>query len=157
MKNIFKFAAMAFAAVVMFASCDKKDDKTPATVSIDGKQWVFELSGTGVFLDFGLKKDGILCSGYCDPTTLESMMGQSLGAYTITATDATSGTINVEAVDPATGEPTTYAYKYMSLSEKSVKIDINLVYGQAPAEEVTFADFNLVEGTIEFEDMYDAM
>ena len=180
MKTIFKPALLALATVFTFGSlisCDQLEDlqkeneeqteqqpeeqpeqqpEQTDTLSVDGKQWIFDLSGTGVFLDFGLKKEGILCSGYCDPATLESMMGMSIGAYTITATDATSGTINVEGVDSYTGEPATFAYSYKDLTENSVKIDFNIVYNMPPAEgEVTYADFTLATGKIEFEDMYD--
>ena len=52
MKNIFKFAAMAFAAALLVVSCEKKE---PA-LSIDGKQWVTNMEGTGIFFDLGLKK-----------------------------------------------------------------------------------------------------
>ena len=46
MKNIFKFAAMAFAAVLLVASCEKKED----ALSIDGKQWVTNMEGAGYSL-----------------------------------------------------------------------------------------------------------
>ena len=56
MKNIFKFAAMAFAAVVMFASCDKKDDKTPdaPAATLDGKVLKVTVENMGdIYFDFG--------------------------------------------------------------------------------------------------------
>ena len=154
MKNIFKFAAMAFAAVLLVASCEKKE---PA-LSIDGKQWVTELEGTGVFLDLGLKKKDTLCSGYCDTTTLESMMGMSVGTYTVTATDATSGSINVNGVDPMTGAEAVLSYKYKDLTESTVKIDFGIIYNMPTTEgEIQYADFKIATKTIEFEDMYDNM
>lgn len=156
MKNIFKFAAMAFAAVLLVASCEKKDEK-PA-LSIDGKQWVTNMERTGVFLDLGLKKKNTLCSGYCDPTTLESMMGMSIGTYTVTATDKTSGTINVDGMDPMTGEPAVLEYKYKELTETTVKIDFGIIYNMPTTEgEIQYADFAIASKTIEFEDMYDMM
>ena len=157
MKNIFKFAAMAFAAVLLVASCEKKEDDKE-TLSIDGKQWVTNMEGTGIFLDLGLKKKDTLCSGYCDPTTLESMMGMSVGTYTVTATDATSGSINVNGMDPMTGAEAVLTYKYKDLTESSVKIDFGIIYNMPTIEgEIQYADFTIAAKTIEFEDMYDNM
>ena len=154
MKNIFKFAAMAFAAVLLVASCEKKED----ALSIDGKQWVTEMEGMGVFLDLGLKKKDTLCSGYCDPETLESLQGMSMGTYTVTATDATSGSINLNGMDPYTGAEALLVFKYKDLTESTVKIDFGIVYGMPTTEgEVQYADFKIAAKTIEFEDMYDNM
>ena len=154
MKNIFKFAAMAFAAVLLVASCEKKED----ALSIDGKQWVTEMEGMGVFFDLGLKKKDTLCSGYCDPTTLESMMGWSVGTYTVTATDATSGSINLNGIDSYTGEEGLLVFKYKDLTESTVKIDFGIIYGTPTIEgEIQYADFKIAAKTIEFEDMYDNM
>jgi len=154
MKNIFKFAAMAFAAVLLVASCEKKED----ALSIDGKQWVTNQEGMGVFLDLGLKKKDTLCSGYCDPETLESLQGWSVGTYTVTATDATSGSINVNGVDPGNGEEAVLSYKYKDLTESSVKIDFGIIYNMPTIEgEIQYADFTIAAKTIEFEDMYDNM
>ena len=61
MKNIFKFAAMAFAAVVLAGgatSCDNKDEKEPLT--IDGKQWEATwdmMYDVPCIFDFGLTKE----------------------------------------------------------------------------------------------------
>ena len=94
MKNIFKFAAMAFAAVLLVASCEKKEDDKE-TLSIDGKQWVTNMEGAGIFLDLGLKKKDTLCSGYCDPTTLESMVSSCRGR------GDTAGTASMDALNPS--------------------------------------------------------
>ena len=129
MKNIFKFAAMAFAAVLLVASCEKKED----ALSIDGKQWVTNQEGMGVFLDLGLKKKDTLCSGYCDPETLNG-------------------------VDPGNGEEAVLSYKYKDLTESSVKIDFGIIYNMPTIEgEIQYADFTIAAKTIEFEDMYDNM
>lgn len=154
MKNIFKFAAMAFAAVLLVASCEKKED----ALSIDGKQWVTEVEGAGLFLDLGLKKKDTLCSGYCDPETLEGLQGWSIGTYTVTATDATSGSINLNGIDSYTGEEALLVFKYKDLTESTVKIDFGIIYGMPTIEgEIQYADFKIATKTIEFEDMYDNM
>ena len=154
MKNIFKFAAMAFAAVLLVVSCEKKE---PA-LSIDGKQWVTEMEGMGLFLDLGLKKKDTLCSGYCDPETLVSLQGMSMGTYTVTATDATSGSINLNGMDSYTGEEAVLVFKYKDLTESTVKIDFGIIFGMPTIEgEIQYADFTIAAKTIEFEDMYDNM
>ena len=130
----------------------------PEPASIDGKQWISEVQGMGVFLDFGVKKAGMSYSGYADMETYESMMGMSLGEYTITATDATSGTINIAGYDMNTGEPAVLAYSYKDLTETSVSIDFGIVYGMpSEGEEISYAVFSLVPTIIEFEDMYENM
>ena len=155
MKKIFKFVAMAFAAVALFASCENEEN---AALSIDGKQWMTSMEGAGVFVDLGVKKAGMSYSGYCDPETYVALMGMSLGEYTITETDETSGTINIAGVDNMTGEPATLVFRYMDLTEDSVKIDFGIVYGMpTEGDEITYADFTLVPVVIEFEDMYENM
>ena len=130
----------------------------PEPASIDGKQWISEVQGMGVFLDFGVKKAGMSYSGYADMETYESMMVMSLGEYTITATDATSGTINIAGYDMNTGEPAVLAYSYKDLTETSVSIDFGIVYGMpSEGEEISYAVFSLVPTIIEFEDMYENM
>ena len=157
MKSIFKFAAMAFAAVAMLASCDKDQNGKKDSLSIDGKQWMTEMQGTGVFIDLGVKKAGMSYSGYCNPETYASLQVMSLGEYTVTATDETSGTINVEGVDMYTGEPATMVFRYKDLTESSVKIDFGIVYGMpTEGDEILYADFTLVPTVIEFEDMYES-
>ena len=133
--------------------------ETPATVSIDGKQWMTEMMGTGVFIDLGVKSAGMSYSGYCDPESYAVMQGRSLGEYTITVTDETSGTINIEGVDMVTGEPATLVYKYMDLTDASVKIDFNIIYGAPTMEgaEISYAEFVLVPVVMEYEDMYENM
>lgn len=167
MKRVFKFAAMAFAAVAMLAACNKDENPAdnsgnggnePAALTIDGKQWMTDMQGTGVFIDLGVKKAGMSYSGYCDPETYVSMMGMSLGEYTVVATDAASGTINVEGVDMYTGEPATMVFRYKDLTESSVKIDFGIVYGMpTEGDEIAYADFTLVPTVIDFEDMYENM
>ena len=157
MKNIFKFAAMLFAAVALFASCDNKEEK-PAALSIDGKQWMTSMEGAGVFIDLGVKKAGMSYSGYCDPETYVSMMAMGLGEYTITANDDATGAINIAGIDPYTGEPATLVFKYKDLTDASVKIDFGIVYGMpTEGDVIEYADFALVPVVIEFEDMYENM
>ena len=182
MKNIFKFAAMAFAAVVLAGgatSCDpmdKDDDQkeqtggntntpsgdnegstnTPATLSIDGKQWVTEMEGMGLFIDLGVKDSGIIYSGYVDLETYESLQALSLGEYTIEATDATSGAINIPGQDSLTGEEAILVFKYTELTASSVKIDMGIAYGQPSIDEnIQYADFTLANKVINFEDGYE--
>lgn len=164
MKSIFKFAAMALAAVAMLAACNKDNNPADnggnesAALTIDGKQWMTSMEGAGVFIDLGVKKAGMSYSGYCDPETYESLMTMSLGEYAVTATDETSGTINVEGVDMMTGEPATLVFRYKDLTESSVKIDFGIVYGMpTEGDEIEYADFTLVPTVIEFEDMYENM
>mgnify|MGYP003325602275 CR=1 FL=1 len=155
MKNIFKFAAIAAAALVVLVSCEKKEETNPIT--IDGKQWVTELQGMGCFIDLGVKKAGMSYSGYVDLETLASLQAMSLGEYTVTATDATSGTININGTDMMTGEPALLAFPYKDLTETSVKIDNGIIYGMPSMGEVVYLDFTVASKTIEFEDMYENM
>lgn len=154
---------MAFAAVAMLAACNKDEkpgndeaDK-PAAVSIEGKQWVAAMEGMGCFIDLGVKKAGMSYSGYVDLESLESLMGMSLGEYTVTATDATSGTINIAGTDMTTGEPATLVFPYKDLTETTVKIDNGILYGMPSEGEVLYLDFTAASKTIEFEDMYENM
>ena len=133
------------------------EGEDPASVSIDGKQWVTEMEGMGCFIDLGVKKAGMSYSGYVDLETLASLMGMSLGEYTVTATDATSGTININGTDMMTGEPALLAFPYKDLTETSVKIDNGIVYGTPSMGEVVYLDFTVASKTIEFEDMYENM
>ena len=122
MKNIFKFAAMAFAAVVMFASCDKKDDKTPATVSIDGKQWSYAFNYGGMMettavLDLGVTNEGIGAI-YMDMGGM--YFPGFAGTYTITAKDGASGTISL--TDPNDPSGSVVVFTYSNLTEKTVTL-----------------------------------
>ena len=69
-----------------------------------------------------------------------------------------SGTINIAGIDNMTGEPATLVFRYMDLTEDSVKIDFGIVYGMpTEGDEITYVDFTLVPVVIEFEDMYENM
>ena len=126
-------------------------------VKLDGRQWITAMEETGVFVDFGVKKSGMSYSGYADLETLESVMGMSLGEYTITATDETSGTINIAGYDMY-GEPATLSYKYKDLTATSVSIDFGIIYGMpSEGEEISYAEFTRTAKTIVFEDMYENM
>ncbi len=160
MKNIFRFATMALAAVVLMGgvtSCDNKDEKESLT--IDGKQWVTEMEGMGAGIDLGLKKDNTLCAFYFDLETLVAQQGMSIGEYSITTTDETSGTINTTGLDWMTGSTIEIKYEYRNLTKSSVEIDAMITTGQPPFENnpVNFLTFTTAPKHIEFEDMYDEL
>ena len=166
MKNIFKFAAMAFAAVVLAGgatSCDNKDEKEPLT--IDGKQWIYimesEYEGvvtkSGLFTDLGVNKKGILSYGYVDPETFDVIMGTSMDPYTINTIDETSGSIDLisSQMTDENGDPMIISFKYTELTKNSVKIDVGIVMGGMPMEQM--ADFTIAPKTLEYTDLYDQL
>lgn len=146
MKNIFKFAAMAFAAVLLVASCEKKgDEKEPAT--LDGKVLKIEVENLGeVYLDFGVFAENQITMGmdleiYGMPGVIGGM--NPLGEYTIKATDATSGIIT-RTVLQGDGSTVSQDVPYKNLSEKSCTIDLKIVAmeGEATGE---FVDVTLID------------
>ena len=122
MKKMMKFAAMAVAALAMLVSCDNKE-KTPVT--IDGKQWVFEMwynkvDGTDIYspavLDLGVQQEGMLILGQAKPNTTAYEMNFEPSAYTIEKIDETSGIIKFECYGLED------EYQYSNLTENSVII-----------------------------------
>ena len=140
MKNIFKFAAMAFAAVVMFASCDSKDDDAPkATIE---KQWEAEF---GYAWDFGTTTKNQVY--YTMPSMGEEnaetgkidLMAMPVGTILeIVETDATSGVIKVEA-DAFDEEYNPIKVQgeipYKDLTINSVSVDMGITSGCQPTGE----------------------
>lgn len=97
MKNIFKFAAVAAAALAMLVSCEKKEDQK-APLTIDGKQWICTYEGyTGnipCVLDFGATKTGRMLVGVQEEEGKWVEDGMICDAsYTIEMTSETSGVI----------------------------------------------------------------
>ena len=129
MKSIFKFAAMAFAAVAMLTACNKEnpanndgdnDGNTPAALSIDGKQWTAAwdaMGGVDCVIDLGVTTPGTLYIAYdASDFGLPGYATYFTGTYTITETDATSGVITL-TVDGQQAE-----IPYSNLNENSVAI-----------------------------------
>lgn len=129
MKNIFKFAAMAFAAVVLAGatSCEKEE------LTIDGKQWVCDMEGTPIMFDFGVTESGKIWQGMQmfatmeDYTWYKNMMPFGWD-YKITPKDATSGTITYLGMDmdmDGKGDPDSeVSMTYSDLTAKSVTLHI---------------------------------
>ena len=124
MKNIFKFAAMALAAVALFAACDNKEGEEteePVSYSIDGKQWTaaWEAMGVDCVVDFGVTTPGTCYLAY-DATELglPGFATYVAASYTVTPTNETSGVINL-TLD---GQEAQAQVQYSNLDEDSVKI-----------------------------------
>ena len=140
MKNIFKFAAMAFAAVAMFAACEPEDkgNEKDALPTPDGKQWVCEEEVTWV-CDFGVTKKDTQYQGMLYQTgenwAVNTMGGNS---YTITPTDETSGVITLTISNEyGDTEPEVLEFKYSDLTETTVKMDAGLAsMSPCPYEEM---------------------
>ena len=152
MKNIFKFAAMAFAAVVLAGgatSCDpdQEEPKHP----LDGKQWVTKLEETGFFLNFGVTEANMACKGYCDLTDYMPLMTLPMGSYSFQATDETSGFINISDKfmdEDENGNEVevviSNSFPYMNLTESSVDIDTGILMGMpSEGEEIIYLPFTL--------------
>lgn len=149
MKNIFKFAAMAFAAVVMFASCDKKDDKTPdaPAATLDGRVLKVTVENMGdIYFDFGKFAENQITMGM--DGAMYGMEGtiiaiNPLGSYVVKATDATSGVIT-RTVAVGDGTSVSQDVPYSGLTETSCTIDLILISmeGTATGE---FVDATLVD------------
>ena len=142
MKNIFKFAAMAFAAVAMFAACEPEDkgNEKDALPTPDGKQWV--VSGyMPMVYDFGVTEENVITQGYA----MEGMYYKQpfpLGEnYTVTPKDATSGSITYET-DGETGV-IELTMTYENLTEDSVTFKI-----PDPWEPETIFEYNATLETI---------
>lgn len=123
MKNIFKFAAMLFAAVALFASCDNKEEK-PAALSIDGKQWSVSFMYGGMMeatliLDLGVTTEN-MATIYVGGDALGGIYPMMGGNYTVTPTDATSGKIAI--VDPYDPSAAELVFNYSDLTEATVKL-----------------------------------
>ena len=128
MKSIFKFAAMAFAAVAMLAACNKENPanndgdnggNTPAALSVDGKQWFAAeaLMGADCVMDLGVTTPGTLYIAYdASSFGLPGYAAYFTGTYTVTATDATSGVITLTVEGQQAEIP------YNNLNENSVAI-----------------------------------
>lgn len=124
MKKFMKIAAVAAAALAMLVSCEKKE-KAPLT--IDGKQWVFDMwydivDGNNVYtpavLDLGVQEAGMLINGqkWSSDAADEYVMNFPQAAYTIVPTDETSGVIKFECYGMED------EYHYSELTENSVKL-----------------------------------
>ena len=123
MKSIFKFAAMAFAAVAMLASCDKDQNGKKDSLSIDGKQWqaTWDMMGdVPCLFDFGLTTSGVFYFAY-DTSAMQGpgWMTYFTGSYTIAATDETSGVITFQ---------NGVTLNYKDLTANSVTITSDLTY-----------------------------
>ena len=119
MKNIFKFAAMALAAVALFTAC-KKDGKTeePVSYSVDGKQWTaaWEAMGVDCIIDLGATTPGTCYLAYdANEMGLPGFATYITGAYTVTPKDETSGVVAI------TVEGMNAEIQYSNLGEKKVK------------------------------------
>ena len=151
MKNIFKFAAMAFAAVVLAGgatSCEEKEEGMKATIHPILKQW--ENVEQGLVFDFGTTTPNqiyysmLMMGQENEETGKIELMAMSLGKIlSIEETDATSGTIKVEA------ETMDENYKpikvqgeipYKDLTINSVTVDAGIISGC----KVTGQDLKLV-------------
>ena len=102
MKKIFKFAAMAFAAVAIFASCDllnnNENDEQNTAASLDGKQWIAPWTAMGVdcVMDFGATTPGTFYLAYdANEMGLPGFATYIVGEYSIVPTDNTSGVVNI--------------------------------------------------------------
>lgn len=134
MKSIFKFAAMAFAAVAMLASCDKDQNGKKDSLSIDGKQWQVDMDGMLLVIDFGVTDNGSIGYGMgmsaedeeTGEMVTEYMYGYALGQnYVVVPTDATSGKVVYYADLDYDGEldETQYELLYKDLTETSVSFE----------------------------------
>lgn len=151
MKNIFKFAAMAFAAVVLAGgatSCEEKEEGMKATIHPILKQW--ENVEQGLVFDFGTTTPNqiyysmLMMGQENEETGKIELMAMPLGKIlSIEETDATSGTIKVEAetmdenYNPikVQGE-----IPYKDLTINSVTVDAGIISGC----KVTGQDLKLV-------------
>ena len=161
MKNIFKFAAMAFAAVVLaggVTSCDNKEEcehinyPTP-----DMKQWITDMGGMEIIFDFGVTESGIIWQGMQmfammeDYTWYKNTMPFGWD-YKITPKDATSGTITYLGMDTdmdGKGDPDSeVSITYSNLTAKSVTLHIGEELGDLDCtanylsfEEMDYGDY----------------
>lgn len=131
MKKIFKFAAMAFAAVALFASCDMLDNnqnddqnQEPAALSVDGKQWSVDFMYGGMMeatliLDLGVTTENMVTI-YVGGDAFGGIYPMMGGNYTVTPTDSTSGKIAI--VDPSDPSAAELVFNYSDLTETSVKL-----------------------------------
>lgn len=135
MKKLMKFAAMAVAAIALCVSCQEKPENTDpepdaTPLSIEGKQWKFSwtlMGGVDAVLDLGATTSGTLtmavdASAMGDPSLAGKYIAYINGNYTLTATDATSGSF--EFSDPMDPTGTKVSGFYSDLTENSVKVTI---------------------------------
>ena len=116
MKKIFKFAAMAVAALAMLISCEENEEPT---LSIDGKQWIAPWAAMGVdcVMDFGATTPGTFYLAYdANEMGLPGFATYIVGEYSIVPTDNTSGVVNI------TVEGMPAQIQYSNLDEDSVSI-----------------------------------
>ena len=151
MKNIFKFAAMAFAAVVLAGgatSCEEKEEGMKATIHPILKQW--ENVEQGLVFDFGTTTPNqiyysmLMMGQENEETGKIELTAMPLGKIlSIEETDATSGTIKVEA---ETMDENYNSIKvqgeipYKDLTINSVTVDAGIISGC----KVTGQDLKLV-------------
>ena len=116
MKKIFKFAAMAVAALAMLVSCEENEEPT---LSIDGNQWIAPWAAMGVdcVMDFGATTPGTFYLAYdANEMGLPGFATYIVGEYSIVPTDNTSGVVN----NTVEGMPA--QIQYSNLDEDSVSI-----------------------------------
>ena len=151
MKNIFKFAAMAFAAVAMFAACEPEDKGGKDALTLDGKQWVYTSELDGIvstsLIDFGATAKDTFYYGFVNDG---AVMVMNPGTYTITPTDATSGTITI-VYKGWSEEDQTIEFEYTDLTENSVKIDEGIGFNNLMING-TVVEFKLATEKIAVED-----
>ena len=118
MRNMFKLAAMAFAAIALFASCEGKEEATVKN-SIEGKQWIapWEIMGVDCVMDFGATTPGTCYLAYdANELGLPGFATYITGAYTVKETDVKSGVVTI------TVEGQQANIQYSNLEEGSVTI-----------------------------------
>jgi hypothetical protein len=134
MKNFFKFAAVAAAALAMLVSCEKKGEDAPLT--LEGKQWIctFEDYAGEVpcVLDFGATKSGKMLVGVKRDGKWEEDGMICSATYTIEKTSETSGVITYVSdylMDLMGDEEfATEKLCYSELTENSVKFSAHEDY-----------------------------
>ena len=158
MKSIFKFAAMAFAAVAMLASCDNKDENGksyPDALSGKVLKVASELMpGMDIYLDFGKFAEGKITMGAdLDMYGMPGVYGaiNDLGSYVVNPTDATSGVIT-RTVDNGDGTTASQDVAYSDLTATSCKIDLIVVGSNEGLVQGEFVDVTLVDPFAEDEE-----
>ena len=149
MKNIFKFAAMAFAAVVLAGgatSCDNKDKEDPATLNGKVLKVYVENMGGDYYLDFGVFAKDQITMGmdgemYGKPGTIVAI--NPLGSFVIKATDASSGVIT-RTVDNGNGTTVSQDVPYSNLTKTSCTIDLMIIASEGTATG-EFVDVTLID------------
>lgn len=149
MKSIFKFAAMALAAVAMLAACNKDDKKADsAELTLNGKvlKVTSSLMGMDVYLDFGKFAENRITMGIdLSEMGVEGIGAMNdLGSFVINPTNATSGVIT-RTVDNGDGTTSTQNVAYSALTETSCTIDLIVIASPEGAVNGEFVDVTLFD------------